>query len=248
MTGSAPTLFVEQPMLFEDIDSAAFLLSSEELAKRYTGAQCKAVESVRELARMALLSGWPINEVARVSGMNHRTLSALAFAEAAKVATDLKTLAQSLLATGAGWYGLARAQQADAPFAQLAQQGSFAISRAIEVLGAVSMMGQGEEGKVLEMENGESEALRSLREHLAALGRADAASGEGHSQHSEEQGVNGECVAGAAGEAPDLVAAAARSGGEGGGSSAGSAETDSIGQLSRGVMAKASPDAQEGSE
>lgn len=161
----------EQPALFEPTDADAFFLDSAELTKRYTAAQVRKIESVRELVLMAVSSGWPVEDIASAAHLNTRTVLALAARDAEKVAGNIKGFSRCLHGLGARWYALARAKEDSANFIQLAQAASFAVQRGSELL-AVAAMGEVSEENVVNIEPEQ----RDVRARLLAWAGLDAGS------------------------------------------------------------------------
>lgn len=144
--------------LFSGESDAAFFLSEDQLAKRYTADQAQAVSWKREAVCMLVAAGWPIQDIATRLHMNTRTVIALAGVHASKVAGDKKTFGKILHGLGARWFGLAQAREGEAEFRDLVIAGGIATQRGSEVLA----MGESGGENVLEMEAEQSAARAKL--------------------------------------------------------------------------------------
>ena len=131
--------FARQPSLIEQTDDTAVLFSREILEKRYTAGQVKELERLKT-AIIMLLPVWPVADIARQLGMSTRTVSALAAAEAQKVAASKNTMVGVLRSSAMRNLALMRGKEDGAKYGELAVALGILMDKAkdLELTGSVA--------------------------------------------------------------------------------------------------------------
>lgn len=161
----AAAVELEQLALIEEIPfEEAMVLTTEEVAKRYTAENARQIEWRREACIKLLARQCPAEDICDILKMNHRTVAAIAAQEGVKIGAISGQIADALASSAMGDLALADTKKHNASYKDLGIVAGIKLthSMAFKLGGAA-----GDDTTTVELEQ-ENEKLAQARKFLEA--------------------------------------------------------------------------------